>query len=96
MPDAQTDPVLMRRRRIASLVRFGKTGGYGLFLIACIAFAVLIINKPTTFLTTVIVTCLGVGSILLAPAIVFGYGVKAAEREERQAAAAEQRRLSKS
>jgi hypothetical protein len=33
---------------------------------------------------TLIVTCLAVGSILLAPAIVAGYAVKAAEREDRE------------
>ena len=32
----------------------------------------------------VIVACLIVGSIVLAPAIVLGYAVKAAEREDRE------------
>ena len=32
----------------------------------------------------VIVTCLIVGSAVLAPAIVLGYAVKAAEREDRE------------
>ena len=31
-----------------------------------------------------IVGCLVVGSLVLAPAIVFGYAVKAAEREDRE------------
>ena len=33
---------------------------------------------------TTIIACLVVGSIVLAPAIVFGYAVKAAEREDRE------------
>ena len=36
------------------------------------------------FLVAVIVTSLAVGSAVLAPAIVFGYAVKAAEREDRE------------
>jgi hypothetical protein len=31
-----------------------------------------------------VVTCLIVGSVVLAPAIVLGYAVKAAEREDRE------------
>jgi hypothetical protein len=35
-------------------------------------------------LVTVVVGCLVIGSLLLAPSIVLGYAVKAAEREDRE------------
>ncbi len=35
-------------------------------------------------IVTAITVCLVVGSILLAPAIVLGYAVKAAERDDRE------------
>jgi hypothetical protein len=76
-------PHLARRARIAALVVVGKRIGYGLYAVAIVLFAVGLIGRYTSTITTAIVTCLVVGSIVLAPAIVFGYGVKAAEREDR-------------
>jgi hypothetical protein len=80
-----TDPVLERRRRIARLVEVGKRVGYGLFALAVILFAVGLVAGFTGGLTAVIVAALLIGSVVLAPAIVFGYAVKAAEREDRLA-----------
>jgi hypothetical protein len=78
------DPVRARRARIARLVAIGQRTGYSLFGIAIVAFVfgfVTGFDGPTVAL---IVTCLIVGSAVLAPAIVFGYAVKAAEREDRE------------
>jgi hypothetical protein len=77
-----SDPVLDRRRRIAGLVKLGKRAGYGLYLVAVVLFFVGLAAGYTSTITSVIVTSLIVGSLVLAPAIVFGYAVKAAERED--------------
>jgi len=77
------DPVLARRARIARLVALGKRVGYGLFGVAVVLFAVGMVAGFSSGATTAIVVCLVVGSIVLAPAIVFGYAVRAAEREDR-------------
>jgi len=83
--DAVTaDPVLLRRARIARAVSLGQRLGYLLFGVAIAAFAVGAIVDFSDGIVTVIVICLVVGSVVLAPAIVFGYGVKAAEREDRE------------
>ncbi len=83
--DAVTaDPVLLRRARIARAVSLGQRLGYLLFGVAIAAFAVGAIVDFSDRIVTVIVICLVVGSVVLAPAIVFGYGVKAAEREDRE------------
>lgn len=82
------DPVLVRRAQIARLVDLGQKVGYGLFLVAIVAFVVTKIDKPTSLLTTIIAASMGIGSLILAPAIVFGYAVKAAARDDRQRAAA--------
>lgn len=79
------DPVLERRRRIARLVEVGQRIGYGLFALAIVLFVVGIAAGFTDALTGVIIASMLVGSVVLAPAIVFGYAVKAAEREERLA-----------
>ena len=82
------DPVLVRRALIARAVRAGKIAGYGLYLVACIGFVVLRVNKPSDAVSSLVIWSLSIGSLFLAPAIVFGYAVRAAEKEDRLAAAA--------
>ena len=82
MPDPASDPVLVRRAAIARLVSVGQRLGYALFGVAMVLFFVGLAAGYTQVLTNVIVGCLLAGSLILAPAIVFGYAVKAAEREE--------------
>lgn len=82
--DPQPDPVLARRARIARLTELGQRVGYGLFGVAIVVFVIGFVVGYSDFLVAVIVTSLGVGSVVLAPAIVFGYAVKAAEREDRE------------
>ncbi|MEY2465255.1 MAG: hypothetical protein QOH64_3393 [Acidimicrobiaceae bacterium] len=79
-----TDPVRAKRARVARLVEVGQRLGYGLFGLAIAVFIYGFIEGYTGLSTTVIVTSLIVGSIVLAPAIVFGYAVKAAERDDRE------------
>ena len=78
-----TDPVLERRRRIARLVQLGKRVGWACFGLAVVLFFAGLVVGYTGTVTTVIVAALLLGSATLAPAIVFGYAVRAAEREER-------------
>ena len=81
--DGGSDPVLVRRARISRLVDVGQRVGYGLFGLALVLFFVGFVAGFTTTTTTVIVAALVVGSLVLAPAIVFGYAVKAADRDDR-------------
>jgi thiamine transporter ThiT len=82
--DRPLDPVLQRRARIARLVEIGQRLGYALFGIAVVAFVIGFAAGFTDGFVTVIVACLLGGSAVLAPAIVFGYAVKAAERDDRE------------
>jgi hypothetical protein len=50
-----------------------------------VLFVVGMVAGLTTALTSGIVASLLIGSLVLAPAIVFGYAVKAADREDRLA-----------
>ena len=81
---ASVDPVLERRAHIARLVSLGKRVGYGLYGVAIVGFFLGLAIGFGGAVGTTVITCLVVGSIVLAPAIVFGYGVKAAEREDRE------------
>ena len=76
------DPVLVRRARIATLVRIGKRVGYSLFLVAIVLFFTGLALGFTELFVTAIVWAMLVGSVVLAPAIVFDYGVRAAIRED--------------
>jgi hypothetical protein len=76
------DPVLDRRARIARLVALGTRTGYGLFAVAIVLFVVGFATTFTTWITSAIVGCLVAGSLVLAPSIVFGYAVRAAERDD--------------
>lgn len=82
MTAPSTDPVLVRRARIARAVSIGQRLGYALYLVATIGFFVGLATEYTPGLVRIIIGSLLVGSAVLAPAIVFGYAVKAAEREE--------------
>jgi hypothetical protein len=78
------DPVLAKRARIARLVEVGKRIGYGLFGIAIVGFVIGFFAGFGRLTGTVVVWSIVIGSLVLAPAIVFGYGVKAAERDDRE------------
>ncbi len=79
-----SDPVLERRVRIAKVVRLGKRVGYTLFLAAMILFFIGFATEFSGELTGVIVACMVIGSLVLAPAIVFGYAVRSAHREDHE------------
>jgi hypothetical protein len=78
------DPVLARRRQVARAAELGQRIGYALFGLAVVVFVVGFVVGLTGAVVVVVVTALVVGSLLLAPAIVAGYGVKAADRDDRE------------
>ena len=84
MDDAPDDPVLARRRQFARFSELAQRVGYALFGLAVVLFLVGFASGFTGGLVTAIVVALGVGSALLAPAIVIGYAVKAADRDDRE------------
>jgi len=78
-----TDPVRVRRARIARWSLLANRVGYLLFGLAVALFVVAFVVGFTGPLVTAIVASMVVGSLLLAPSIVLGYAVKAAEKEDR-------------
>lgn len=79
------DDVLERRARLKRITSVGQRSGYGLYVGSLICGAIGIRWGYTPLLSTLIAVALVVGSMLLAPTIVMGHGIKAAEREERRA-----------
>ena len=78
-----SDPVLERRDRIRKLCELGSKIGYSCFGAAMLLFVVAFIADFPSWIVTVIIAAMVLGSVTLLPAIVFGYGVKAADAEDR-------------
>jgi hypothetical protein len=84
-PAARTDPVLVRRDRYERLANLGQQIGYLLLGIAIVAFVGGVATGfPMAAVTATIVGLVG-ACVVLPPAIIAGYAVKAAEREDREA-----------
>lgn len=84
MVDPAPDPVAIRRARISTGVRIAKLVGYGLLGVAMIAFLVAAATDFPAGLLTVTVVSLVAACLVLPVPIVLGYGLRAAEREERE------------
>ena len=84
MTQGEIDPVRARRARWARAAAIGQRAGYAAFAVAVLAFAVGATTGLSDMVVVVVISALAVGSILLAPAIVLGYAVRAAERDDRE------------
>ncbi len=85
---SSNDPVVVRRAQIARWVGLAKRIGYGLLLLAVVGFVVAAIAGFPSSVVTVTVVALVAACVVLPVPIVLGYGLRAAEREDREAAAA--------
>jgi hypothetical protein len=77
------DPVRVRRAQIARWTLLANRVGY-LFYALAIALFAMAFAVGFDVLAVPVIVALVIGSVLLAPAIVLGYAVKAAEREDRE------------
>lgn len=82
--DRPVDPVRARREQIAKWTLMANRIGYLFFALAITLFVLAFAFGFTNTMSTLIIGSLVIGSILLAPAIVLGYAVKAAERDDRE------------
>ena len=92
MVDPTPDPVDARRARIATWVRIAKGVGYGLLAVAMVSFLIAAATDFPADLLTVTVVSLVAACLILPVPIVLGYGLGAAEREDREERAARARR----
>jgi membrane-bound ClpP family serine protease len=78
------DPVRARRARVARWTRLANRAGYVLLAVAVVLFFVALATGFSGTMATLVVVALVAAFALLAPSIVLGYAVKAAEREDRE------------
>lgn len=81
--DGRVDPVRATRRRVHRWVKLAKRVGYLLLLAAIVLVVVGISADFPDGVITAATICLIGGGVLLAPAIILGYAVNAAERDDR-------------
>jgi hypothetical protein len=82
MDSPQPDPVRARRERVARLNLLANRIGYLFYALAIASFVLAYVIGFKGPLVTLVLVSLVIGSILLAPSIVIGHAVKAAERED--------------
>ena len=78
-----TDPVRQRRELVARLAAMARLAGWSLFGLAIVAFVIGLVAGLTGVIVVIVIGSIALGSTLLLPAIIVGFGVTAAEREDR-------------
>ena len=81
-PEEATDPVLVQRARAARWAGRGQRLGYLLFALSIVVFVFGLITGFSDGISRIVIAGVIVGSIVLAPAIITGYAVKAAIRDD--------------
>jgi membrane-bound ClpP family serine protease len=80
--ESSNDPVRARRQTISRINDAANRLGYLLWAIAMVCFVTAFVIGFKGILVNIVTACIIAGSILLAPSIIIGYAVKAAERDD--------------
>ena len=78
------DPVREQRARVDRWASLGRSVGLITYAVATVLVLVGVLTSFTSTLATVVTALLIGGSVVLAPAILMGYAVRAAERDDRE------------
>lgn len=81
-PTGSPDPVRVRRAQVARWTLLANRVGYLVLALAVSLFVLAFLFGFTPTMASLIIGSLVVSFVLLAPSIVLGYAVKAAERED--------------
>lgn len=83
-PTPANDPVRAKRAKVAKYTLLANRVGYLFFALAIATFIIGFAVSFNGTVSAIVVGSIIIGSVLLAPAIVLGYAVKAAERDDRE------------
>jgi hypothetical protein len=78
------DPVRARRAQVARWSGAVNRLGYVFLLVAVVLFVVAVVVGFSSAMATAVTVTLITSFVLLAPTIIIGYAVKAAERDDRE------------
>ncbi len=82
--DASLDPVRVRRAVIAKWTLLANRVGYLFVALAMALFFMAFLFGFTAVMATMVIVTFVIGCVLLAPSIILGYGIKAADRDDRE------------
>jgi hypothetical protein len=80
---SDTDPVLAKRARIARAVTLGRRAGYAALAVSVVSFVFAAVTDFPAVAVDISIAALVAAIVILPLPIVLGYGVRAAEREDR-------------
>lgn len=83
-PHGEIDPVRARREQIARWTLLANRVGYLFVALAMAVFFIAFAVGFSSTMATIVVVTFVIGCALLAPSIIVGYAVKAAERDDRE------------
>lgn len=78
------DPILEQRDRVRRIANTAKRVGYVLFLASMVLFFIALATDLPSGLVTGATVALIAGCVVLAPAILLGYAVRGAERDDQE------------
>jgi hypothetical protein len=78
------DPVRARRQQVARWTLLANRVGYLFVALAMALFFIAFAVGFSSTMATLVIATFVVGCVLLAPSIIVGYAVKAAERDDRE------------
>jgi hypothetical protein len=83
-PQASPDPVRARRAQVAKWTLLANRIGYLFVAVAMALFFIAFAVGFSSTMATLVIVAFVIGCVLLAPSIIVGYAVKAAERDDRE------------
>ncbi len=78
------DPVRVRRAQVAKWALLANRVGYLFVALSMALFVIAFAIGFSATLASLVIVSFVIGCVLLAPSIILGYAVKAAEREDRE------------
>lgn len=84
MSDPPLDPVRAKRAQVARWTLLANRVGYVLLAVAVALFFVALMLGFSAVMATLVIVTMVLSFVLLAPSIVLGYAVKAADRDDRE------------
>jgi hypothetical protein len=83
-PSSEHDPVRARRAQVAKWTLLANRVGYLVLALSVALFFIAFAFGFSSVMAGLVIACLVISGLLLAPSIVLGYAVKAAERDDRE------------
>jgi len=80
----EIDPIRVKRAQVAKWTQLANRSGYLFVVLAMVLFVIAFFVGFSAVMADLVIISFVIGCVLLAPSIIVGYAVKAAERDDRE------------